>query len=80
MPLKAEMATLCIDGGKKAKMRPGDVLGALTGDIGLDGADIGKIAVHPAHVYVAVRQAVAHKAWNSYRAGRLKEKRAGCGY
>jgi ATP-independent RNA helicase DbpA len=53
VPLDAEMATLCIDGGKKAKMRPGDVLGALTGDMGLDGADIGKIAVHPAHVYVA---------------------------
>lgn len=33
-PLQAEMATLCIDGGKKAKMRPGDVLGALTGDMG----------------------------------------------
>ncbi len=60
-PLKAEMTTLCIDGGKKAKMRPGDVLGALTGDMGLDGADIGKIAVHPAHVYVAVRQSVAQK-------------------
>nr|MCX3323124.1 helicase-related protein [Bacillus paranthracis] len=43
--LEAEMATLCIDGGKKAKMRPGDVLGALIGDIGLDGAHIGKIAV-----------------------------------
>ena len=42
LPLEAEMATLCIDGGKKAKMRPGDVLGALTGDIGLDGADIAK--------------------------------------
>ncbi|MDN2634939.1 DbpA RNA binding domain-containing protein [Klebsiella pneumoniae] len=41
-PLTAEMATLCIDGGKKAKMRPGDVLGALTGDMGFDGADIGK--------------------------------------
>ncbi|STB74002.1 ATP-dependent RNA helicase DbpA [Citrobacter freundii] len=27
LPLEAEMATLCIDGGKKAKMRPGDVLG-----------------------------------------------------
>ncbi|MFO5541235.1 helicase-related protein, partial [Klebsiella pneumoniae] len=37
-PLTAEMATLCIDGGKKAKMRPGDVLGALTGDMGFDGA------------------------------------------
>lgn len=61
--LEAEMATLRIDGGKKAKMRPGGVLGALTGDIGLDGADIGKIAVHPTHVYVMIRRAVAHKAW-----------------
>ncbi|EFM0397930.1 ATP-dependent RNA helicase DbpA [Escherichia coli] len=74
VPLEAEMATLCIDGGKKAKMRPGDVLGALTGDIGLDGADIGKIAVHPAHVYVAVRQAVAHKAWKQLQGGKIKAK------
>ncbi|MET6677860.1 ATP-dependent RNA helicase DbpA [Citrobacter amalonaticus] len=73
-PLVAEMATLCIDGGKKAKMRPGDVLGALTGDIGLDGADIGKIAVHPAHVYVAVRQSVAHKAWKQLQNGKIKGK------
>lgn len=73
-PLAAEMATLCIDGGKKAKMRPGDVLGALTGDIGLDGADIGKIAVHPAHVYVAVRQKVANKAWKQLQGGKIKGK------
>ena len=74
LPLEAEMATLCIDGGKKAKMRPGDVLGALTGDIGLEGADIGKIAVHPAHVYVAVRQTVAHKAWKQLQNGKIKGK------
>jgi len=74
VPLAAEMATLCIDGGKKAKMRPGDVLGALTSDIGLDGADIGKIAVHPAHVYVAVRQSVAHKAWKQLQNGKIKGK------
>jgi superfamily II DNA/RNA helicase len=74
VPLVAGMATLCIDGGKKAKMRPGDVLGALTGDIGLDGADIGKIAVHPAHVYVAVRQSVAQKAWKQLQNGKIKGK------
>ncbi|NDO82136.1 ATP-dependent RNA helicase DbpA [Citrobacter sp. NCU1] len=74
LPLEAEMATLCIDGGKKAKMRPGDVLGALTGDIGLEGADIGKITVHPAHVYVAVRQTIAHKAWKQLQNGKIKGK------
>ena len=55
-------------------MRPGDVLGALTGDIGLDGADIGKITVHPAHVYVAVRQSVAQKARKQLQGGKIKGK------
>lgn len=73
-PLKAEMATLCIDGGKKAKMRPGDILGALTGDMGLAGADIGKIDVHPIHVYVAVRQSVARHAWKQLQQGKIKGK------
>jgi ATP-independent RNA helicase DbpA len=73
-PLQAEMATLCIDGGKKAKMRPGDILGALTGDIGLDGADIGKIVMHPMHAYVAVRQSVANKAFKQLQQGKIKGK------
>lgn len=73
-PLHAEMATLCIDGGKKAKMRAGDVLGALTGDMGFDGADIGKINVHPAHVYVAIRQGVAQKAYKQLLNGKIKGK------
>ncbi|XTZ40337.1 ATP-dependent RNA helicase DbpA [Salmonella enterica] len=74
VPLAAEMATLCIDGGKKAKMRAGDVLGALTGEMGLDGADIGKITIHPAHVYVAVRQHVARQAWKQLQNGKIKGK------
>lgn len=74
VPLEAEMATLCIDGGKKAKMRAGDVLGALTGDMGLAGSDIGKITVHPAHVYVAVRQSVARQAWKQLQNGKIKGK------
>ncbi|BCG09416.1 MULTISPECIES: ATP-dependent RNA helicase DbpA [Buttiauxella] len=73
-PLEATMATLCIDGGKKAKMRPGDILGALTGDLGLDGADIGKIDVHPMHVYVAIRESVARHAWKQLQSGKIKGK------
>jgi len=74
LPLEAEMATLVIDGGKKAKMRPGDVLGAMTGDMGLNGADIGKITVHPAHVYVAVRQSIARQAWKQLQSSKIKGK------
>jgi ATP-independent RNA helicase DbpA len=71
-PLEATMATLCIDGGKKAKMRPGDILGALTGEMGLDGADIGKIAIHPMHAYVAVKQSQARHAWKQLQQGKIK--------
>lgn len=73
-PLEATMATLCIDGGKKAKMRPGDILGALTGDMGLDGADIGKIDIHPIHAFVAVKQSVARHAWKQLQQGKIKGK------
>ena len=73
-PLEATMATLCIDGGKKAKMRAGDILGALTGDVGLDGADIGKIVLHPMHAYVAVKQSVAANAWKKLQQGKIKGK------
>ncbi|MEI7189732.1 ATP-dependent RNA helicase DbpA [Dickeya dianthicola] len=73
-PLEATMATLCIDGGKKAKMRPGDILGALTGDMGLDGADIGKIAIHPMHAYVAVKQSVVRHVWKQLQQGKIKGK------
>lgn len=74
VPLKAPMATLCIDGGKKAKMRPGDILGALTGDIGLAGEDIGKITLSATHAYVAVRQDVARQAWKQLQGGKIKGK------
>ncbi|KFC12251.1 ATP-dependent RNA helicase [Trabulsiella guamensis ATCC 49490] len=73
-PLEASMETLCIDGGKKAKMRPGDILGALTGDMGLDGADIGKIDIHPIHAFVAVKRAVARDAWKQLQQGKIKGK------
>ncbi len=65
------MATLCIDGGKRRKCAR-EMLGALTGDMGFDGADIGKITVHPAHVYVAIRQNMAQKAYKQLQNGKIK--------
>ncbi|URL58221.1 ATP-dependent RNA helicase DbpA [Luteibacter flocculans] len=68
----APMKTLVIDGGRKDKMRPGDILGALTGDAGLDGKDIGKIDVYATRAYVAIRRDLANKALERLRAGRIK--------
>ncbi len=72
--LEAEMVTLCIDGGRKAKIRPGDILGALTGDAGLTAAEVGKIDMFPVHAYVAIRKASARKALQQLQQGKIKGK------
>jgi ATP-independent RNA helicase DbpA len=74
-PLIAPMVTLQILGGRKEKIRPGDVLGALTKDMGFDGAQIGKINVTDMSTYVAVDRAIADKALSKLNSGLVKGKR-----
>ena len=61
-PLLPPMATLQILGGRKDKLRPGDVLGALTGEAGFSAAQVGKITITEFHTYVAVARQVAEAA------------------
>ena len=68
----APMKTLVIDAGRHDKLRPGDILGALTGDAGLNAQDIGKIDVFATRAYVAISRALANKALERLRAGRIK--------
>lgn len=72
--LEPEMVTLCIDGGRKAKIRPGDILGALTGEAGLTAADVGKIDMFLVHAYVAIRKASAKRALQQLQQGKIKGK------
>jgi len=73
-PLLPPMATLQILGGRKEKIRPGDVLGALTGEAGFAGAQIGKITVTESTTYVAVERGIAQEAQRRLAAGKLKGK------
>jgi len=74
--LEAPMATLFIDAGRKDKLRPGDVLGALTGEAGgLSATEVGKIEIHDRLAYVAVSREVARVALERLRAGRIKGRR-----
>jgi ATP-dependent RNA helicase DbpA len=50
------MATLQIQVERKEKIRAGDVLGALTGEGGIDGKNVGKITVGEFSTYVAVKR------------------------
>jgi len=73
--LVPEMVTLELDGGKKHKLRPGDILGALTKDAGLSAQDIGKIDVFDFCTYVAVRRSLGKKALQHFQQGKIKGRK-----
>lgn len=70
--LQAPMVTLCISAGRKDKLRPGDILGALTGDAGLPGKQIGKISITDYQAYVAVERDIAEQALERLSTGKIK--------
>ncbi|MDW1827940.1 ATP-dependent RNA helicase DbpA, partial [Vibrio sp. Vb0937] len=71
-PYQAKMVTINIDGGKKQKVRPGDILGCLTGKNGIPGAQVGKIHLFPVRSYVAVEKSAAKKALQIISTGKMK--------
>jgi ATP-independent RNA helicase DbpA len=73
-PLLPPMATLQILGGRKEKIRPGDVLGALTGEAGFTSAQVGKINVTETTTYVAVDRRIVHEAQRRLSEGKIKGK------
>ncbi len=70
--LKAAMTTLQIGGGKKQKLRPGDILGALTAGKDITGKQVGKIHVMDQWAYVAVSRDVSKLALKKMGDGKLK--------
>jgi ATP-independent RNA helicase DbpA len=70
--LQGAMATIQLDAGRKQKLRPGDVLGALTGDAGLPGTAVGKITILDHCAYVAVERSALRQAMNYLAQGKVK--------
>jgi ATP-independent RNA helicase DbpA len=66
--------TLQISGGRKDKLRPGDILGALTGTDGIAGTQVGKIMVGDLHAYVAVARDAAKTALQRIAKDGIKAK------
>ena len=71
-PPQAAMVTLQIQGGKKQKLRPGDIVGALTRDQQIAFEDVGKIQLHDLWAYVAVKRSAAKKALQSLNHDKMK--------
>jgi ATP-independent RNA helicase DbpA len=73
-PLQPPMRTLQIVGGRKEKIRPGDVMGALAGECGLTREQVGKINVNEFSTYVAVQAELAQKVESQLSRGKIKGK------
>ena len=71
-PIAPQMVTLSIDAGRKTKVRAGDILGALTGEGGIAGAEVGKIQISEQYSYVAVKRQVASAALKRLQEGKIK--------
>ena len=69
------MSMLCIDGGRQEKVRPGDILGALTGDAGIAAEAVGKIGIFATRSYVAIRRDQAASALKRLREGKIKGRK-----
>jgi ATP-independent RNA helicase DbpA len=70
--LSPPMVTLCINGGRKSKIRPGDILGALTANTSLPGKQIGKIDIFDNVAYVAIERPIAKQALKVLSEGKIK--------
>ncbi len=73
--LSPPMVTLCINGGRKDKVRAGDILGALTANTELSGKLIGKIDIADNHSYVAVDRQIAKQALQVLTEGKIKGRK-----
>lgn len=74
-PRPADFRTLQIDAGRQDKLRPGDVMGALTTAAGLPAAAVGKISLFPTRCYVAVARGQAEKALATLRTSGIKGRK-----
>ena len=78
LPEEPKMATILIGAGKKAKLRPGDILGAVTKNSGIPGKKVGNINIFPWHSYVAVERSIVKQVINYLEKNRIKGKKLKC--
>lgn len=70
--LTPPMKTIYINGGKKDKIRPGDILGALVNVAGLTAAQVGNISILDRQTYVAIDASVARQTISKLAGEKIK--------
>lgn len=69
------MKTIYINGGKKDKMRKGDILGALINEAKINATDIGNISVLDKQSYVAIKTELVRIVIDSLVEGKIKGRK-----
>jgi ATP-independent RNA helicase DbpA len=73
--MHSDFDTLCLNGGKKSKLRAGDILGTFCKEIGIDNSQIGKITITDTKSYVALHHPVVDKVFKALKKVKIKKKK-----
>ena len=71
----SEYDTLCLNGGKKTKLRAGDIIGTFCKEIGIENSMIGKINITDTKSYIALHHTVVDKVFKALKKVKIKKKR-----
>ena len=69
-------ARVFVGAGRDAGIRPGDLVGAITGETGLTGRDIGSIEIHQRFALVEVPESAADEVISALKATMIKGRKA----
>jgi len=72
---RSKMKTIYINGGKKDKIRPGDILGAIINEAKLEASSIGNIDILITQTYVAIEASKVHDVISKLNAGKIKGRK-----
>ena len=73
--MTSEFDTLCLNGGKKTKLRKGDILGTFCKEIGIDASQIGQIDITETKSYIALHHSIVGKVRNALKKVKIKKKK-----
>jgi ATP-dependent RNA helicase DbpA len=73
--MQSSYDTLCLHGGKKTKLRAGDILGTLCKEIGIDNKLIGKINITDTKSYIALHHTVIDEVVKALKKVKIKKKK-----
>ncbi len=73
--MQSSYDTLCLHGGKKTKLRAGDILGTLCKEIGIDNKLIGKINITDTKSYIALHHTVIDQVFKALKKVKIKKKK-----